>query len=402
MRDRYTFIKRVILRINLWAAIAGLALAGCASSPPAKKINAEIKFHANSGYIAEQITHASSISETWMVGSDQVDVTLMMPSGKDAYPLVIYMPGLGESSGDGLAWRRTWSEAGYAVLSMQPTAMGDALRSSLRARTDDSRNIAKGYYSADSLTTRLTILRGVLDELNRRRDNDSAEIYRHVDLSRIAIAGFDVGALAAMVVAGERIEGVEPVQFPDAVKCVIALSPYADFSGMGVEQLFRSIHLPVLSVTSWGDTDQYGLVTSATVRRAPFQYMPPSQKYLLILSAAPHSLIAGNEKPTEDSKANESKDADRVPPDSGSDGRPSGSSGRRGGKKKHGGGKSGDRPSASRGQASSANWMELLIDAQSVTTAYLDATVKNDPMAWKWLSKDAKRWLGESADLLSK
>ena len=46
---------------------------------------------------------------------------------------------------------------------------------------------------------------------------------------------------------------------------------YADFSGMGMESNFVTIRLPVLSVTSPGDTDAYGLVTAATIRRAPFQ-----------------------------------------------------------------------------------------------------------------------------------
>ena len=43
---------------------------------------------------------------------------------------------------------------------------------------------------------------------------------------------------------------------------------------MGTEARFRDVRLPVLSVTSPEDTDAYGLVTTAAVRRAPYQYMP--------------------------------------------------------------------------------------------------------------------------------
>jgi hypothetical protein len=34
---------------------------------------------------------------------------------------------------------------------------------------------------------------------------------------------------------------------------------------------------------------------------------------------------------------------------------------------------------------------------QAVSTAFLDATVKNDDIAREWLTRDAARWLGDSA-----
>jgi hypothetical protein len=39
---------------------------------------------------------------------------------------------------------------------------------------------------------------------------------------------------------------------------------------------------------------------------------------------------------------------------------------------------------------------------QAVTTAYLDAFVRNDAAAAQWLTQDARTWLGESAELESK
>ena len=60
---------------------------------------------------------------------------------------------------------------------------------------------------------------------------------------------------------------------------------------MGLERDFRSVGLPVLWVTSFEDTDPYGLITTAALRRAPFQYLPTGRKYLL-LSATPRALLA--------------------------------------------------------------------------------------------------------------
>jgi len=39
---------------------------------------------------------------------------------------------------------------------------------------------------------------------------------------------------------------------------------------------------------------------------------------------------------------------------------------------------------------------------QAVTTAYLDAVVRNDAAAVQWLKQNAKTWLGDSAELMSK
>ena len=47
-------------------------------------------------------------------------------------------------------------------------------------------------------------------------------------------------------------------------------------------------------------------------------------------------------------------------------------------------------------------WATQLRNVQGVTTAYLDATVKDDPLASHWLARDANRWLGGSASLLAK
>jgi hypothetical protein len=160
---------------------------------------------------------------------------------------------------------------------------------------------------------------------------------------------------------------------------------------MGMQSNFSSIRLPVLSVTSAQDTDAYGLVTSAAVRRAPYQYMPPSQKYLLVLSAAPHSLLAGTPSPAQGSP--NSGDAREPDPGLLSDKPSIGDSGR-GQKKRRG-------ASAAKGSSSAQRALEVA-QVQSVTTAFLDAIVKNDPVGSEWLSRNAKRWLGESADLQSK
>ena len=216
-----------------------------------------------------------------------------------------------------------------------------------------------------------------------------------IDMTRVAIVGYDLGAQTAMMVAGESVAGVESVPAAESVKCVVALSPYADFSGMGMESNFRSIRLPVLAVTSTQDTDAYGLVTSAGVRRAPYQYMPAGQKYLLLLFQAPHSLLAGaatwsgpakgkyaGPQPVVDNGA----EPDAVMAEDAA------------AETAHRNRAGGVPPSP----GASLQYAKQIAQVQSVTTAFLDEMMKSDPIASEWLSRNARPWLGESAELQSK
>jgi hypothetical protein len=385
---------------SLIAALVCCATFGCAGKSAGKLDAAAVKAYANRGYTPEHRFETTATRDTWTIDSEPVDVRLIVPAQAASYPLAIYLPGLGESADAGLAWRQAWAQAGYAVLSAQPTRYGVAVWSSNRARVGDFLNVAKDAFGAPSLATRTQLARGLLDEVSRRHRAASDTAVGRIDMTRVAVAGYDLGAQTAMMVAGESVPGVEAMLVGEGVKCVIALSPYADFSGMGMESNFRSIRLPVLAVTSAQDTDAYGLVTSAAVRRAPFQYMPPGQKYLLILSVAPHSLLGGAGTPAQ----GKGQYTGQRPPGSEGDAEADTAilsdeatvtDGRQRRRNRSGGAPTG-------GGSSSAQRAREISQVQSVTTAFLDAFVKNDPIASEWLSRNAKPWLGETADLQSK
>jgi hypothetical protein len=403
--------RRTFLPAMLVAVIAAAIAAGCAAPTRVGPLVPPARATDQSAYRAGEHHATVSSRETWNVGGEEFDVTLLIPTARDAYPLVIYLPGLGESSAAGLAWRRTWAEAGYAVLSAQPASTGASVWTTERARAFDFRTVALEHFSPRTFASRLAGLQGVIDEVGRRQRLGGDGPYSRIDASRIAIAGFDLGAEAAMVVAGQSAPELAIGPASPAIRSVIALSPFADFAGMGVAALFREIHMPVLSVTSPDDTDAYGLVTTAAVRRAPFEHMPPGRKYLLLLASAPHSLLGGRDEPTAELEGNrggsrlgaDQESSSRRRAGGGSD-RGSGREGRsaRGGVDSGAGADSGIAGSLPARPNLAALWATQLWNVQGVTTAYLDATVKNDTRAGEWLIRDANRWLDGSASLLVK
>lgn len=390
------------LRIFLLLPVLACAvLTGCATHDQVWRREGEeshVRRTTAPGYLAEQKYATTSIRESWTLGADPVEVSMLVPQATRKLPLVIYLPGLGEPAEAGLAWRRAWAEAGYAVVSVQPDRLGKSLLPTEPDRLGDFNSIARAQYVPEALSRRLTMVGDALDELRRRSREPQDTVLAHVDFSRVAVVGFDLGAQTAMAVAGEMFDSASAFKGLEGVRCVIAFSPYAAFSGPGFEQRFGAVHMPVLSVTSEDDADPYGVISTPEIRRAPFQYMPPDNKYLLTLYNVPHSLIGGSETP-----AARSVHESAMRTTSESDGSNDHVGGRHGGRGRRNRSESSPGSEASRAsEVSPAAWTDQLKLVQSVSTAYLDATVKEDPEASRWLVQQAHRWLGESAELISK
>ncbi len=263
--------------------------------------------------------------------------------------------------------------------------------------------VARERYAKATATARLKALAALLAELQRRRAGNEALLQR-LDLSHVAIAGFDVGAHTAMLVAGEvRTGNTPPVDLPIPVAAIVALSPHADFSGSALSARYQSIVGPVLSVTSNEDVDSLGVVTSPSVRKAPFEYMPSRDAYLLWLANATHAVISGS-KSSAAEQSPEAAASDRGD----SHGSSSGGSrrgGRRSGQERPTTAAPPDAAGSGNGRPGRPSLTDQALNVsliQGVTTAFLDLYLKQDATAREWLQKDARRWIGERGELKRK
>jgi dienelactone hydrolase len=374
-------------------------LAGCASrhAPPLQADEQRVKQFSQRGYLTDDRFNIAISQTNWLAAGQEFELTWTLPVTGARLPLVVYLPGLGEAGNAGEAWRKAWAQAGYAVLSVQLQAADRTTWSSNAARRGDFSVIAKERYAAPAVSARMQALTALLSELRKRADAGDAQTAR-LDLTRIALAGYDIGAYSAMLAAGELPPGdAAPRQQTLPISAVIALSPYADFSGHPFSERYRAITGPVLSVSGYEDVDALGAVSSSSTRKAPFEYMPSHDGYLLWLVSGSHSTLSGAARPAPgESVANDSAksaDADHASQPSGS------RHGRRGG----GGSASNKERSADSGggmQAESPT--ERAINTAvvgDVTTAFLDAYLKKDSIAQEWLHKDARRWIGDRAEL---
>ena len=208
-------------RLRLIAAVLACACAGsllgCHSAATARPSITAPQQRSGSGYPVTRHEATASARDSWRVDHQPVDILLLAPAQAGHRPLIIYLPGLGESCTAGEVWRRTWAEAGYAVLCAQSPALGEAVWSFQRARSGDFAGIARDAYATSALAQRVALVRGLIDELQRRQEAGGETPYVQIDLTRIAVGGFDLGAGTALTIASEPLMA--------GVKGVVALSP---------------------------------------------------------------------------------------------------------------------------------------------------------------------------------
>jgi dienelactone hydrolase len=380
-------------------------LSGCSTHAPPKVDDMRVKQFTGRGYLTDDRFSIATTFSTWNIDDYSFGLAWTVPVSGNRLPVVVYLPGLGETRTSGESWRTAWAQAGYAVLSLQLLDDDQKAWSSAAARRGDFGVLARNRYGKEATIGRLKALAILLADLQKGHATDEA-LLRRLDLSHIAVAGFDVGAYTSMLVAGELPKGdAEPVRLPIAVAAIVALSPYADFSGSGLSTRYQSIKLPVLSVSGDADADAAGIVSSPSLRKAPFEYMASRDAYLLWLANATHAVMSGSLSPV----AEPAETGARHHDDSQSS-RKGGSrrEGRRGGNGRADAvGNGGDNPGFDGGGpggalASPTDRALSVSLIQGVTTAFLDAYMKQDAVAQEWLRKDAGRWIGDHGELRRK
>ena len=184
-------------------------LSACSSGPPPLPDPApELRQITDTGYVPKRKYGITTLRENWGSPDARIDVSVIAPSsaGDAPFPLVVYLPGLGEPASAGQLWRRAWAEAGYTVVSIQAAALTEDIWGSRKAREGDFEGMAREQYTAEASISRLRTLDAVLAEIRRRAAAGTAP-FAQADTTRIALAGFELGAYTASLAAGERLSG---------------------------------------------------------------------------------------------------------------------------------------------------------------------------------------------------
>ncbi|SFR99845.1 hypothetical protein SAMN05428960_4629 [Mitsuaria sp. PDC51] len=397
------------LRAGAFARTAGalltaaLLLSGCGGGPPKARLEEQQQQRefAARGYApsGEAVTVQSL---AWRLRGDDVRLSLALPAGAadgaSPRPVVLYLPGLGESENAGLVWRRAWAAAGYAVLSLQPLDDDAMAWSSDLARSAEFTELGRRHYADAQMRRRLARLDELLAEAQRLGRQGEAP-WRGLDWSRTAVAGYELGAQLALALAGERqtdgallaLKTVRPV-------AAIVISP--QLFATPDPARYREVAVPVLGLTGPDDSDVLQLVRDLAWRQAPFAAMPPGRGWLLSANEVRHAAFGGNEPRPEDAER-ERKRIQAAEDQAQSQPQPQGRRGAGRGQRGQ------DAPVRMAPVPPLPDYRQRhaqqlgLIAAQQVSVAFLDHEVKRSETARVWLAGPAQAWMGRVGGLSS-
>lgn len=373
------------LQPRYWLAVGALVgslglVSGCAGDPP----DPRIKFTELVNQDLSTAYHPAHNETTgwdaiWQIDQKPVDVAWVAPAGHERVPLIIYLPGLGESASGGAEWRQVWAQAGYAVLSVQGHAHDQSIYASSQALDGDFRAVAASHYTAASLRDRLSTLQKVLTEVRARADKGDQQLAA-IDWNQVVVAGFDFGAQTAAAVAGALEPGVASTVSVQP-KAVLLLSPYVTAGAR--REVFAQISAPVLSMTGQDDEDPFNWVSSYRQRQVLGDSVTAPGSIQLDLNRSTHKTLSGTELfnkavKKDNTAANEAAEV---------------SSKSHKGKGKSGGGFHGPM------EGEPAPDPKQVAAIQVIGVAFLDSRIKHIPAATEWLQNSAQGWLGTAARL---
>lgn len=433
------------LRRLVCVAVSAILLAACSSrlkipssEEQAQKLAAVME---NGGYAPAQSLAIDNVREVWTHEGAELEVVMTAPTMAGNYPLIIYLPSLGEDANAGRLWRETWAKAGYAVFSLQPLDIGQALKElgperalgrddqsdspgffggedkqaadgdgpgqneekggkrSRLARTSELRYLGHEYFSADSLKNRLGQLYWAYRQLQNRA-GAGLPLFQAADFSKVILAGYDLGAQTATAVLGEDFKASLPIDKDLKPIAAIILSPSIDLAEGNVRSRFQNLKAPLLVITGSDDNDPYA-ISSASVRAAVWEFAPAGGKFLLSLIGDVHQLLAGAEMGGRFGLQGEA--GGRGPDKEGGWFSPFanqyGSNGAQDRRGRGGYGEMPGRPKAGNERKNAELGYKQVAALFSITTAFLDTVVKNDEFAKFWISDKANKWLDKAGSL---
>jgi hypothetical protein len=311
-----------------------------------------------------------------------LDLNFLIPEEPGTYPVIVYLPGLGEDANGGLLWRETWARAGYAVISIQPVKSGDAVKRLGHDDLVDLHGIGRRHFAKSDLDARVAAVQWFISELHHRKSSGISQM-RKLDLEHLGLAGYDLGAQTAATLAGEQDRKGPHSEAALTPASVILLSPHVDLAAGNINSRFAHITLPVLSVTGQRDDDPWGM-TSPSLRTALYEVSSPGNKMLLLFHNGNHRQLSGTDPhDVQEGLPWERREGELDPEyaDHQDEAAVQGHGGH--------GGRSSGRP---RG-ADQRHYGQELAAIEAVTTAYLDMTIRDESAAKEWLRATAPNWI---------
>ena len=215
----------------------------------------------------------------------EIPLLAYLPAGTNASPVVLFSHGLGGSRHGNAYMGRHWSARGYAAVFLQHPGSDDSV---WRERPVGER-MAKmeAAASAENFLLRVRDVPVTLDQLATWNADPVSPLRGRLDLKHVAMTGHSFGAVTTQAVSGQRLSAGLSVTDP-RIKAAVLFSPSGPRKGGRAEQSFGSVDIPWLLMTGTRDISRIGGITLES-RLSVYPALPAGSKYELVLDGAEHS-----------------------------------------------------------------------------------------------------------------
>lgn len=135
-------------------------------------------------------------------------------------------------------------------------------------------------------------IRFVLNRLEQLADSGSS-FGQMIDMTRVGVAGYDLGGLASMLVAGQSPPDRGTHLHDHRVKAIVVMSPPVYDHAAYAPASYGSMNTPAMFFTGTEDDGWIG-TTQAWQRRIPFDHMQGNDRFLVTYHGADHMIYGGH------------------------------------------------------------------------------------------------------------
>jgi len=209
-------------------------------------------------------------------------------------PVVLFSHGLGGSR-DGSQYLAThWSQRGYVAVWLQHPGSDTAVwkNESPGRRLAAMRDAA----SVQNLQLRVEDVPAVLDQLEAWNREAGHPLAGRLDLDQVGMSGHSFGAQTTQAVSGQSFPLVGRQGTDPRIKAAVIISPGSPRGWRDPAAAFAAVKIPWLLMTGTKDTSRIGGQTVES-RLAVFEALPSGGHYELVLHDAEHSAFTDRALP---------------------------------------------------------------------------------------------------------
>ncbi len=210
------------------------------------------------------------------------------PVNEGKFPLLVYSHGLGVSAESFAYLGKAWASRGVVALFVRHPETDESL---WRGKVRPMATLKEAYKIYWTGRDRAVAITSAIDYVYSVH-SFPGPLGSDVDLDNIAVAGNDLGALAALLVAGQLPPDNGSSLYDPRVSAVLAMSPPVFCEANQGESVYKGVKVPVMVITGTEDDGVVGF-TKAYQRRIPFDSIQGVDRYLVVLMGGDHRVYGG-------------------------------------------------------------------------------------------------------------